>query len=157
MVVAPCSMITVNLTLTGLWWLSHQCILWDPAVCCVLEWKTWPLNLFLPAGHSQQCCPKSSGRKILSVPKLVSHSLAGCFACVIIYSHKYMYTIPVPLINVLFDVHMLYENEGENLQQIFSTWNLFPSWTERQHLHSMCLCKPPASPYLQRSQGALTC
>ena len=41
-------------TLTGLWWLSHQCTLclwlWGLTVCCFLEWEAWSLTLFcLPA------------------------------------------------------------------------------------------------------------
>ena len=33
-------------TLTGLWWLSHQCTLWDLAVFCFNEWKAWSLTSF---------------------------------------------------------------------------------------------------------------
>ena len=33
-------------TLTGLWWLSHQCTLWGLAVCCFLKWEAWSLTLF---------------------------------------------------------------------------------------------------------------
>ena len=33
-------------TLTGLWWLSHQCTLWDLAVCCFVEWEAWSLTSF---------------------------------------------------------------------------------------------------------------
>jgi len=33
-------------TLTGLWWLSHQCTLWGLAVCCFLKREAWSLTLF---------------------------------------------------------------------------------------------------------------
>ena len=48
-------------------WRSHQCMLWDLASCCFLQWEAWSLTPILPAGHSWQCraavaCTYSKGR-----------------------------------------------------------------------------------------------
>ena len=51
MVVAPCLTVKPHPD----WWRSHQCMLWDLAVCCFLQWAAWSLTPILPAGHSWQC------------------------------------------------------------------------------------------------------
>ena len=43
--------------LTGLWWLSHQCTLWGPVVCCFFEWETWSLTLFCLRAILNSTCP----------------------------------------------------------------------------------------------------
>ena len=60
-----------SLTLTG-WWLSHQCALWNLAVCCFLEWEAWFLILFYLLASLNSAFPSfSSVRKNLVV--LVVH------------------------------------------------------------------------------------
>ena len=76
-------------TLTGLWWLSHQCTLWGLAACWFLGCEVWSLAPFCLLAIVDSAFPKFSGRSFSQRRRdqfgYLSHSLV-CLSSVSWYT-----------------------------------------------------------------------